>query len=141
MAQIDDDKREIMDAVAAAIQSAVLTHELTCPIREKMDEAHDDLVELKTWKKTVHKDLYGNGQPGHIAVTNDFISSLRGQFRLLVVLISVVGVLVALLAFLEGNRQFHAGQLRIPNLGATDSTPVYAKGVKASQTASDRWSQ
>lgn len=59
---------------------------------------------VKSAVKQHHSDLYGNGQPGVM----DFVSSTRGQFRLLIILISVVGVLVSVLALLEANRQLHS---------------------------------
>ena len=47
---------------------------------------------MKTRQDTVWRDLYGNGQPGHMATVNDFISSAKGQFRLVVGLITAFGV-------------------------------------------------
>lgn len=56
-----------------------------------------------------HSDLNGNGQPG----IKDFVSGLKGQFRLLVILMTAIGVLVAVLTYLEANRQMHSGMLHV----------------------------
>ena len=66
--------------------------------------------------KQLHSTIYGNGQPGIL----DFISGLRGQLRLLVVLVSIVSLIVAVLALLEGNRQAREGKLF-----SNSSDPVY----------------
>jgi hypothetical protein len=59
----------------------------------------------------VHTDLNGNGQPG----IKEFVSGLKGQFRLLILLMTAIGVLVAIVGALEANRQFHSGLLKGDN--------------------------
>ena len=66
-------------------------------------------------------DLNGNGQPGIKA----FVSSTQGQFRLIVILISVFGLILAIFTFLEANRQMHSKfSLKVdPTTTATTSLP------------------
>jgi hypothetical protein len=96
-------------------------------LEDKTEGARERLVRLETRQDAVWKDLYGNGQPGHLATANDFMSAIKGQFRLLVLLISILGVLVALVAALEANKQIHNGTLKIPEIRIpTISQQVYA---------------
>ena len=52
---------------------------------------------MKSAIQQLHSTMYGNGQPGVL----DFVTSTRAQFRLLIVLVSVVGVMVSVLGYLQ----------------------------------------
>ena len=90
----------------------------------EIDGTHEEqFAVVKATIKQHHTALMGNGQPGII----DFVSSTRGQFRLLIVLVSVVGVIVTLLAALEANRQAHSKFSLTPNSTVTAaSAPQHA---------------
>lgn len=66
---------------------------------------------VKTAVKRHDRDLYGNGQPGVM----DFMSSTKGQFRLLVIMLTAVLVILGVLTYLEGNREYHSGILPLAN--------------------------
>lgn len=73
-----------------------------------------------TMKSAVRQNyaaINGNGQPGLL----DFASGIRAQLRLLIVLVSIAGLVLALLTYLEANRQLHAGTLHAgaPTLAET----------------------
>ncbi len=68
-----------------------------------------------------HAAINGNGQPGLL----DFMSGLKAQLRLIIALISVGGLILALLTFLVLNRQIKTGLLRVENgriMAETQST-------------------
>lgn len=52
---------------------------------------------MKSAVQQLHATIYGNGQPGIL----DFVSGTRAQFRLIVVLLSAIGVGVAVLGYLQ----------------------------------------
>ena len=90
----------------------------------EIDGTHtEQMAIMKSTIKQHHAAIYGNGQPGML----EFIQGTKAQFRLIVLLISIIGVLVAVLTLLEGNRQIHNGELQLPNFHAQqDSTTAYA---------------
>ncbi len=53
--------------------------------------------------------LYGNGQPGIV----DFISQTRGQFRLIVWLLTFILALIGVYIGLEANHQIKLGEINI----------------------------
>ena len=68
-----------------------------------------------------HSAINGNGQPGLM----DFMSGLKAQLRLIIVLISVGGLVLAFLTFLVLNREIKTGLLRVENrsiMAETQST-------------------
>jgi len=74
----------------------------------EIDGSHEEQFAIvKTAVKAHDASLYGNGQPGLM----DFMSSTKGQFRLLVVMLTAILVILGVLTFLEGNREFHSGLL------------------------------
>ena len=58
-----------------------------------------------------HSAINGNGQPGLM----DFMSGLKAQLRLIIVLISVGGLVLAFLTFLVLNREIKTGLIRVEN--------------------------
>ena len=64
---------------------------------------------MKGAVKQMHRDLYGNGQPGAM----EFIQETKGQLRLLAWLCGTIIALLAVGIALEANRQAHAGILRV----------------------------
>ncbi len=68
-----------------------------------------------------HSAINGNGQPGLM----DFMSGLKAQLRLIIVLISVGGLVLAFLTFLVLNREIKTGLIRVENgsiMAETQST-------------------
>ena len=67
-----------------------------------------------------HAAINGNGQPGLL----DFMSGIKAQLRLIIVLLSVGGLIISLLAFLEAQRQIKQGILRVdaPVVAAQSTT-------------------
>ena len=67
--------------------------------------------------------LFGNGQPGIV----EFIHGLKAQFRLLVLLISVLGVMVTALGILVTIHMNSRGEINIPKMFSQhDSYPTDA---------------
>jgi len=59
---------------------------------------------IKSAVRAHDKTLYGNGQPGIV----DFIAQTRGQFKLIIALLSLILAALGVYAALEANRQSHA---------------------------------
>ena len=79
---------------------------------------------MKTTVKQLHAAVNGNGQPGIL----DFVSGMKAQLRLLVVLMTLVGLIVSILALLEGARQLHG------NFSHTSSTSTSAVNAASTRT-------
>ena len=75
---------------------------------------------VKSAVKQHNSAINGNGQPGLL----DFQSSIKAQLRLVLIAISVAGLILAILTYLEANRQLHSGQLHV-------ETPVNASTQNA----------
>lgn len=58
-----------------------------------------------------HSAINGNGQPGLM----DFMSGLKAQLRLLIILVSVGGLILSFLTFLVLNREIKTGMLHVEN--------------------------
>lgn len=84
---------------------------------------------VKAAVKQHNAAINGNGQPGLL----DFMSGVKAQYRLLLVMISVVGLIVSILAVLEVNHQIHTGQLHIAN------EPTLAKSSQDANTGRTSW--
>ena len=62
---------------------------------------------MKSAVRAHDKTLYGNGQPGVV----DFISQTRGQFKLIIALLTLILAALGVYAALEANRQAKANLL------------------------------
>ena len=58
-----------------------------------------------------HSAINGNGQPGLM----DFMSGLKAQLRLLIILVSVGGLILSFLTFLVLNREIKTGMIHVEN--------------------------
>ncbi len=62
-----------------------------------------------------HAVIHGNGQPGIL----DFVVGLRAQFRLVLVLLSIIGVIVSIIAVIEGAKALHGDWSHADPTGTT----------------------
>ncbi len=69
---------------------------------------------MKSAVKQQHVAIYGNGHEGIL----DFVAGVRGQFRLLVVLITLLGVLVAAVGVMVTIHMNQHGELHWPSMAA-----------------------
>lgn len=83
---------------------------------------------IKSSVRQHHKSLYGNGQPGVV----DFVIGVKAQFRLILILVSVFGVLTAvpamIITILEFNRQSQQHMLHLPHL-FSEKDPALARDM------------
>lgn len=81
---------------------------------------------MKSAIKQCYGALFGNGQSGVI----DYVAQQRGMMKLIVFLLTLLSLLVAILGFLEGNRQIKSGELKIGSnytVNASTKTTLDAK--------------
>jgi len=77
---------------------------------------------VKSTTKQLHAAIHGNGQEGILS----YVTGLRAQFRLLLILVTIFGVLSAFgtfsIAALEYNRQVQHNLLNAPKIFLPDRT-------------------
>lgn len=85
----------------------------------EIEGSHEEQFAIvKTAVKRHDKDLYGNGQPGVM----DFMSATRGQFRLMIVMLSVIGLILTAILVIEGAHHFNSDLLPLfPDSNATEA--------------------
>jgi len=93
----------------------------------------EQVAQMKIAIKTMWNALYGNGQQGIV----DFIISTRAQFRLLLILLTLIFAAITAMAALEANRQWNHGLIHTPKITApkTAGENTLAKGTSQPQHA------